>query len=63
MCVQWHQTITTNCLHPFDKRSHVKSDENCSGIFREEDAKRYHDFMHMHIPGERVENSKNFDGS
>ena len=34
--VQWLRTIQTKCQHPFDKRIHVKSGENCSSSFRKE---------------------------
>ena len=35
--VQWCETIWTNWQYPFDRRPNVKSGENCSSDFREED--------------------------
>ena len=39
--VQWCKTISTNCQYPFYRRLHVKSGENWSSSFREEDFKDY----------------------
>ena len=34
---QWRGTIRTNYQYPFDRKSPLKSGENCSNGFREED--------------------------
>ena len=46
--VPWHGTIQTNCQYPFDRRPHVKSCENCSSGFGEEDIKNY-TIVYMYI--------------
>ena len=41
-----------NCQHSFDKRPHVKFDIIWSSALREEDVKRFHDFIHVHSQGQ-----------
>ena len=37
-------------VEPFDRRLHVKSGENWSSSFTEEDVKKLHDFKHVILP-------------
>ena len=43
-------------LIPFRQMPKVKSGENCSRSFREEDTKNLHNFIHVYSPGARVDN-------
>ena len=38
------------------QKVHVKSGENWSNCFKEEDVSRLHDFMHVYSPGARAVN-------
>ena len=42
--------ILFNGVEPFDRWLHVKSGENWSSSFREEDVLRLHDFKHVILP-------------
>ena len=46
--VQWCSTICTNCHYPFNRRPHIKSDENwLSGFLK------ITQFLHVYSPGAR----------
>ena len=45
--------------HPFDRRSHVKSDENCSSGFREEDFKEF-TILYIYIAQGQGQITQNF---
>ena len=63
--VHWRGTIRTNWQYPFPRRPHVKSSENCSSSFRDEDIKTLHNFVHVYRPGARTDNpqGKTFDNN
>ena len=42
--------------YPFDRRSHVKSGENCSSGLREEEIFKLHNFIDVYCPGARADN-------
>ena len=48
-----------NFQHLFDRMPNVRSGENCSSIFREEDIYRFLDFISVHSP---EANSDNLNG-
>ena len=50
------------CQHPFDRRPHVKSNENCSSGFREDCVYVLYDFIHVYSPGAQADNPHNFYG-
>ena len=42
--------ILFNGMEPLDRRLHVKSGENWSSSFKEEDVQKLHDFKHVILP-------------
>ena len=61
--VQRCRTIWIKRQHPFDRRPHVKSDENWSSGFREEYIYRFQGFIPVYSTMTRADNSRgqNFD--